>query len=142
MDNFIPLTQAAQTYRIPVQLLQELVRIGTIKAAQIDGDVYLSEADMIDQTLPKTERPEYKKYASLAGIEISLNVAADKYTVNKQTLSRWVAKGYIAILRRDGQKVFLDEADVAYCAEVAKARPGAGKWLFRDDGTPYKPNSK
>ena len=142
MDNFIPLTQAAQTYRIPVQLLQDLIRLGTIKAAQIDGVAYLSEADMIDQTLPKTERPEFKMHASLEGIAISMGAAVRKYDLNYSTVSRWVAKGIITVIGQDKNKVMLDEQDVAYCAEVHRKKRGRGHWLFTPDGTPYKPTTR
>ena len=54
--------------------------------------------------------------------------AARKYNIPATTLHRWaVGKQIVKVLARDGQKVLLDEQDVAYCAEVYKNNKGQGK---------------
>ncbi len=68
--------------------------------------------------------------------------AEEKYGVPSPTISSWVKKGYITLLGNEGNKKFLDEQDVAYCAKVYHARRGQGKWLFNADGTPYVPRSE
>lgn len=86
--------------------------------------------------------PEYKKHAHLAGCEISISESSRKYKVPPPTISRWVKKGLINRIRKAGARVLIDEADVAYCAEVQTSRRGQGKWLFNKDRTPYTPTSR
>lgn len=78
-------------------------------------------------------------YKSLQGIRIHVSEAARKYNIPNPTISRWAKKGYIKIIDRVGNKTYLDEADVARCAEVYQDRGGQGRWLFNPDGTPYNP---
>jgi hypothetical protein len=52
-----------------------------------------------------------------------------------------VKAGYIKQLGSNGNKVLVDEADVAYCSEIYKKRGRQGRVLFNEDGTPYKPKT-
>ena len=47
-------------------------------------------------------------------------------------------RGLIRQLGKDGRKTLLDEADVAYCARVYQLNRGQGKWVFDEEGRPYK----
>ena len=98
---------------------------------------------MESQPIPtkKEETPEYKKHKHLKGKPIHLSGAARKYDVPLVTISQWVKKGYISVMGMDKNKKMLDEADVAYCAEVRKNRQGQGKWLFDESGLPYTPET-
>jgi hypothetical protein len=91
--------------------------------------------------LPYTMNAEElrKQFQHLQGVEISIRDAARKYDVHHPTVSRWVTRGVIKVLRRDKNRIMVDEADVAYAASVAHSRPGRGKWLFDSDGQPYEP---
>ncbi len=83
------------------------------------------------------ETPEYKKFIKLKGKKIHVAAAARKYDVPHPTISRWVKKGFIPILGKDGpQKLLLDESYVAYCVHVYCQAPGAGKWAFTKNGLP------
>lgn len=97
--------------------------------------------ESVDQQLSKHERDEYIRHAELRGQGVWISQAARKYGVSQQLLSKWTAKGYIAKVGSIGNKVLLDEADVAYCVEVYSKRGGPGKWLFKQDGTPYTPKT-
>jgi len=87
------------------------------------------------------ETPEYKKHAALRGQPIHVSQAAREYDIPHPTISRWVKKGYIKTLGKDGNKLLLDWSYVAYCAEVYKTRKGKGKWIFDENGLPYTPET-
>lgn len=91
------------------------------------------------QMTTKHETPEYQRVAHLRGREISISEASRKYGVPQVTITRWVQRGLIERLGTDKNRVMIDEADIAYCAEIRRQNPGAGRWLFNPDGTPYTP---
>jgi hypothetical protein len=99
---------------------------------------------MNNQPLPQTieDTPEYRKHLGLKGVEISINEAARKYGLHARTISRWVQKGVIVILRRNGQAKLLDESYVAYAVEVKNLRPSPGNWIFDKNGLPYIPTTR
>jgi predicted site-specific integrase-resolvase len=141
IDQFLPITDAASRYNIAPSVLHQLISAGKIHAAMLNGTLLISERDLMAD-LPKSERPEYKKYANLAMIGIGVREAARKYGVHPDTISGWYKSGYISKIGMQGvQKVLLSEADVAYCVEIYKQNPGPGKRIFNPDGTPYKHKS-
>lgn len=91
--------------------------------------------------MTKTDLPEYTRFAHLRGQEIHQAAAARKYKVSRINIINWTKRGYIRILGKSGQKIMLDEQDVAYCATVYHDRGSQGVWLFNPDGTPYSPKS-
>jgi hypothetical protein len=123
--------------------LRALIDKGTIRAGQLStGEIVVSEQDALAQkpTL-KEDLPEYQRHAHLKGVEIWVREAERKYGISTTTILKWVNAGYISRLSDDGYRTFIDEADVAYCAEIYNKRGGQGKWLFNRDGTPYKPKN-
>ncbi|MBI3361420.1 MAG: helix-turn-helix domain-containing protein [Chloroflexi bacterium] len=101
----------------------------------------MSEQDA-KQVVPKERLPEYKRHARLKGMTIGINEAAKEYGIPQRTISRWVQRGYIRRIGREGLKVLIDKQDVAYCAEIYRQRGGtAGRWLFNPDGTPHTPKA-
>ena len=143
LDRFISLNQASQQLGLSKARLRALAQTGRIKAAILpDGEIGVSEAAVIAMTpTPKENLPEYKKHAHLKGTAIWVSEASRKYDIPQPTIFNWTKAGYIARLGEDGYKVFIDEADVAYCAEIYHQRGGQGRWLFNRDGTPYKPKT-
>ena len=140
LARFIPLSEAAYRLKVSVKETRSMIKSGKIKGGLLsDGAMVVSE-----DTLPirKENLPEYRKYAHLEDIRIGVGEAARKYKIPVSTIHRWaVSKKIIKILARDGQKVLLNEQDVAYCAEVYIQHKGQGKWIFNSDGTPYIPNN-
>jgi predicted site-specific integrase-resolvase len=135
--DLVPIQDAANRYGFPLSVLQSLIEVGKIPYMTFQGTILVSETDLL-AGLPKSERPEYKKYAHLKGVGIGINEAGRKYNVSGVTIHRWVKRGLIAVIGKQGsQKVLIDEADAAYCAEVARNNPGQGNWVFAADGTPY-----
>jgi predicted site-specific integrase-resolvase len=140
LPTYIPLPEAARKFGMAEAKLRDMVEKGTIKAGKLPtGEIVVSEQDtQAQKPMPKEELPEYKKHAHLKGQAIWLMEASRKYEISSGTLARWMKAGYITRLSSDGYRTFVDEADVAYCAEIYSQRNGQGKWLFNSDGTPYK----
>jgi hypothetical protein len=144
IDRFITIHDAAARLRLPEVMLRALIEKGRIRAAILpDGAIGVSERVVIrmappQNPIPKEELPEYQKHAHLKGQAIWQSEAARKYNISSKTISRWVSAGIIKSLGMDGNKMLIDEADMAYCAEIYHQRSGQGKWLFNKDGTPYQ----
>ena len=140
LARFIPLSEAARRMRVSVKETRAMISSGKIQGGVLpDGEMVVSINSI---PVRKVDLPEYKKYSGLNGVKIGVGEAARKYGIPDSTLHRWaVNKKFIAILERDGQKVLLNEQDVAYCAEVYKQHKGQGKRVFNSDGTPYKPKN-
>jgi excisionase family DNA binding protein len=141
LPTFISIPEAAHQLGVSEASLQRMIEAGSIKAANISGETIVSEASIRELT-PKEQLPEYIKYAQLKGTAIWISDAARKYGVPNQTIVRWVARGIIRRLGTDKNKVLIDQADMAYCAEIYRSHKGQGKWLFNADGTPYVPRSE
>ena len=84
----------------------------------------------------REDTPEYQQVANLRGTRIHIREAARKYNVPQTTINQWIRRGLITVLGKDKNKTLIDESDIAYCAIIRKQRPGAGRWLFNQDGTP------
>ncbi len=110
-------------------------------------------AGQAKKSVPKTkeEMPEYKQFAHLHGQGIWISEAARKYAssgIYQRLITAWVVKGLIRKIRDDGNRVIVDEQDVAYCAYVYRhvmhsaykgKRP---RRIFTPAGIPYVPPKK
>jgi len=138
LEFFITTEQAAKQLGVDLDSIYQLADDGKLHAAVMtDGTVGVSQQSVND-LLPKEAQPEYQVNAGLQGVPISINEAGRKYKLNTSTLTRWMQRGLIRQLGKDGRKTLLDEADVAYCAGVYRQNSGQGKWAFDDAGRPYK----
>jgi hypothetical protein len=151
LPTFLPLSEAARKYGMEEARLRTLIEKGKIRAGVVAGEMVVSEEEVRGEAiqqkgLRKEDLPEYQMHAHLKGIGIGFSEAVDKYGINLSTLQRWFKKGLITEVKREkgigGEKIYLDEADVAYCAEVHKNRGGRGRWLFDQRGMPYTPKSR
>ena len=140
LPTFIPTTEAAHQLGVSEARLQRMIEAGEVKAASISGETVVSEASIRELT-PKEQLPEYIRHANLKNTSIWIRDAARKYDIPNPTIVRWVSKGIISRLGTDKNKVLIDQADMAYCAEIYHTHRGQGKWLFNPDGTPYVPRS-
>ncbi len=139
LPRYISLPDAARRLRLSQGQVRALIESGRIKGGTLpDGEMIVTEDSL---PLKKEDLPEYKLFANLRGRPIWISKAAREYAVTQQTISNWVKAGVIKQLGREGNKVLIDEADVAYCAEIYRQRGGQGKTLFNSDGTPYKPKT-
>lgn len=136
LPTFLSLEEAAHQLGVSESRLRRMINAGTIRAAIIGEETVVSEASIRELT-PKEQLPEYIRYMHLRGTVIWISDAARKYNIPNPTIVRWVAKGIIKRLGTEKNKVLIDQADMAYCAEIYHAHKGQGKWLFNPDGTPY-----
>jgi predicted site-specific integrase-resolvase len=135
-DHYIPISEAAKDHHISESNLYQWVETGRISSAMLNtGGILVRESDV--DRIPREERPEYKQFSHLVGVQIGIGEGGRKYGVPQPTISRWVQRGYIKRLSQAGQKVMIDEADLAYCSFVHKSNPGAGKWNFDPNGLPH-----
>ncbi|MEW6287658.1 MAG: helix-turn-helix domain-containing protein [Chloroflexota bacterium] len=143
LPTFLPLPEAARKYGLSQARLRSLVESGKIKAAMIGKNIVVSEDEVKDQAvIRKEDLPEYKKHAYLKGVPIWISEAERKYGIPNPTIWRWMKSGIIARLGMDGNKTLIDEADVAYCAEIYRSRnTKQGRRLFDNNGLPYKPKT-
>ncbi len=89
--------------------------------------------------LRKEDLPEWKQFAHLSGKPIGIGEAARKYKLLCPTVSMWVSRGLIKKIGQKGQKVLIDEQDIAYCEFIYRLYGGKhGKWLFSRGGIPYQ----
>ncbi len=142
LPTYISLTEASNLTGLSMRALREHITAGVVKAIMIHGELAVSKQSALQVAradVPKEDLPEYKQFRRLKGKSISITGAEQKYGISTQTISRWVQNGYIGQLGREGRKVLVDEADVAYCASVYKQIGGQGKRIFNPDGTPYTP---
>ncbi len=136
----LPIEAAARQWGLSVDELRQRAEAGMIKLyiTTVDGrKIEMVEAP--ERPLRKEDLPEYQKHAHLRGVPTWISRAAREYGIPQPTISKWVRKGLIRILGRDGNKKLIDSADVAYCAEIYRRRGGRGRWLFDENGLPYEP---
>lgn len=137
LDRFIPLTEAAQRMKLSVKETRSMIASGKIQGGVLPDGEMVVNANSIP--VKKEDLPEYKKYSYLREKPIWLNKASKIYKIPQQTLTRWVQSKFIKRLFDDGYRVFVNEQDVAYCAEIYhQSNSQQGRRLFNSDGTPYK----
>lgn len=148
LPRYLPLSEAAARLGWTEARLRALVEQGKMKAALINGEMVVNEESVerrtpIPSSISKEELPEYRKYLHLKGVPIWLRKAENDYGIPLSTLQRWVKRGIIAIIGQESNRLLIDEADVAYCAEIYRTYSGRvrGRRLFNSTGTLYKPKT-
>ncbi len=138
LERFITLEQASHQLGMDQAALYRLIEDRSMRAALLpDGSIGISLSS-VRAMLPREELPDYKDFVHLKGEPISISEASRKYGIHTSTLTRWMQRGYIAQVGKDGRRTLLDEADVAYCARVYLSDSGQGKWLFDEKGKPVE----
>ena len=139
LPKFISLSDAAKKIHASVDDLRPLIEKGKIKAATINGEIFVNMLTLPKKIVKKQDVPEYKKFQKLHGVAIGISDAARKYGIPQGTISRWKIKGLVKQLGVEKNRVLVDEQDVAYCAyfynknEQGKRQ---GQWTFDLNGTP------
>ncbi|WP_298007555.1 helix-turn-helix domain-containing protein [Anaerolinea thermophila] len=146
---FIPLSEAARKYGLEEACLRQLIEKGKIKAAMIAGEMVVSEEEVkkrAEQDLisgvTKEDLPEYQRFSQLSGVGIGINEAAKKYNIPYTTLYRWLKRGFISTIGRDGQKVLINEQEVAFCEFFYRPHKHRGKKIFTSNGLPLQKQYK
>ena len=113
LEYYITPEQAAKQLGLDLDSIYQLADEGKLQAAVMtDGSIGISQIS-VNNLLPKEALPEYQLNADLKGVPININEAGRKYKLNTSTLTRWMQRGLIHQLGKEGRKTFLDEADVA-----------------------------
>jgi excisionase family DNA binding protein len=142
LPTFLPLPEAARKYGVSEARLKTMIDNGKIRAAMIGEEFVVSEEEVQSASLRKEDTLEYKKFEHLKGHAIWLSEAERKYGVRNQTIFGWVQRGFIQKLGKEGNKVLIDEADVAYCVEIYhRSMSKRGRRIFDKQGLPYKPKT-
>ncbi len=137
--SYISLSEAARRMRVSVKDARTMLLSGKIQGGTLpNGEMIVTVASL---PMKKEDLPEYQKYSHLANLEIGIAEAARKYGMAFSTIQRWAQVGYISQISRSGQKILLNEQDVAYCVGVYRKIGSRGRRLFNPDGTPYKPKT-
>jgi hypothetical protein len=129
MKTYITRSQALHHYPITEAELDRLIGEGKIEAVNlIDGDqtqLAIYDDDLAAYVAERDISPE--KFDHLRGHLMGIGEAAREYKLSHVTISQWARRGMLTIKRQEGQKKFVDEADVAYLAALGRAkkmRPG------------------
>lgn len=137
LELFITPEHAAKQLETSVETVLQMVDDGKVRAATMtDGTLGISQQSLF-HLLPKEALPVYQEYEELKGVPIRMFEASKKYNVSPSTITHWVQRGHISQLNQEGRKIFIDEADVAYCARIYHQNRGQGKWIFDEVGRPY-----
>ncbi len=141
LPRYIPLAEALRRYHISEEALKEVISSGKIRTAYIGEEVTVAEQDVRElakgQEVVVVRREDFEH---LRGNKLGIGEAARKYGLQHQTISNWVRRGIIRKVGQQGQKVLIDEADIAYAAQIYKLKKGGqGKRIFDATGKPYIP---
>ncbi len=144
LPRYIPLAEALRRFRISEEALKEAVESGKIRVAHIGEEVTVAEQDVRElakgQEVVVVRREDFEH---LRGNKLGIAEAARKYGLQHRTVSNWVRKGIVRKLGQVGQKVLIDEADIAFAAYIYKLKGGRqGMRIFDKDGRPYHPHSR
>lgn len=145
----LPLAEAAQEMGITEEEMRLMIQSGKARAfVDPEGIMYvqmtlpLQTEDTHDDINDRLSRIRREDYAHLEGVPITVSEAAKKYGVPVSTLHRWLERGYVSALNNEsgrGKRKILDEATVAYCAEIYHVRKpyNTRAPLLESDGSPY-----
>ncbi len=143
LPRYIPLAEALRRFPISEDALKEAISSGKIRTAYIGEEVTVAEQDV--RELAKGHKVivlRRKDFEHLRGNKLGIAEAARKYGLTHVTVSTWARQGIIRVVGRRGQKVLVDEADVALAAEVYRLKGGRqGARIFDKNGQPYRPKT-
>ncbi len=144
LPRYISLTEALLRFPVSEETLKEAISSGKIRTASIGEEVTVAEQDVRElakgQEVVVVRREEFEH---LRGSKLGISEAARKYGLRQQTLSRWIQRGIVKAVGRQGRKVLVDEADVAFASAVYHHKGGRqGMRIFDENGKPYLPHSR
>ena len=129
MKIYKTLQDAAEKYNIEPERLQELVDQGEVRSGMLNDELIVLEDDVRTYVAERDVTREQFKH--LEGVEIGINQAAIKYRFTGVTISDWVKRGEIRLIRQRGNRKLINEADVAYARALADIKGmRSGRPLF------------
>jgi len=130
MRTYLTIPKALEQYpKLDKPTLDRLIETGKITTFMLK-DVQNSQPIVYDDDIAsyfadKNITPE--QFEPLRGNLLSMNEAIKKYELSGGAISRWVSYGWLTVTKSNGNKKYVDEADVAYIAKLSQAkkiRPG------------------
>ena len=139
VPTYLPLSEAARKFNLSENVLTQLVETGKIEAVRLPSGEVLVPADNGTNTRTKQQIIE-EQFAGLRGQLITLSEAAQKYDIPRSTIQSWVYRSNYIEPVGDNYPLVVDEAEVAYCANIYKQRRASGSKapLLDEDGLPYE----
>jgi len=129
MKIYKTLQDAAEKYNIEPERLRELVDQGDVRSGMLGDELIVLEDDVRTYVAERDVTREQFKH--LEGVEIGVNQAAIKYRFTGVTISDWVKRGKIRLIRQQGNRKLINEADVAYARALADIKGmRSGRPLF------------
>ena len=129
MKIYKTLQDAAEKYNIEPGRLQELVDQGEVRSGMLGDELIVLEDDVRTYVAERDVTREQFKH--LEGVEIGINQAAIKYRFTGVTIADWVKRDKIRIIRQQGNRKLINEADVAYARALADIKGmRSGRPLF------------
>lgn len=129
MKIYKTLQDAAEKYNIEPERLQELVDQGEVRSGMLGDELIVLEDDV--RTCVAERDVTREQFKHLEGVEIGVNQAAIKYRFTGVTISDWVKRGKIRLIRQQGNRKLINEADVAYARALADIKGiRSGRPLF------------
>jgi len=129
MKIYKTLQDAAEKYNIEPERLRELVDQGDVRSGMLGDELIVLEDDVRTYVAERDVTREQFKH--LEGVEIGVNQAAIKYRFTGVTISDWVKRGKIRLIRQRGNRKLINEADVAYARALADIKGlRSGRPLF------------
>lgn len=149
--TYLSIEEATRKYGVEKKVLTQLIEAGMIETHETPTGEMLVVADKNGNGHNPQTKEEIiaAKFAHLCGQPISASEASRKYSklysipISQRSFSRWCEAGYITVLSR-GYKLELNEAEVAYCAEIyaQKYKEYGGRMsgvrIFDEIGNPYQ----
>jgi hypothetical protein len=139
LRKFISLPEAAKKIHASINDLRPLIEKGKIKAATINGEIFVDALTLPKKIVKKQDVPEYKRFEKFQGVAISIGQAARDYNIPQPTISGWKKRGLLKQVGVEKNRILIDKQDVAYCAYIYhKNEQGKrqGQWLFDLNGVP------
>lgn len=141
MVYYVTLDHAAKLYQFDISHLQNMCHDANIEIHILKPEgVYIVSETLLLEILEIKHQPEYQQFKWMAGHGIGIREASKTYGINHQTISRWVAAGWLPVIAMAGRKKLVDQAVMAYAAKIYTARAGRGRKVFNKNGVPRNNN--
>lgn len=141
IPTYLPLPEVARQFGYSEELLVQLIEAGRLEAVRLSSGEILIPANTDPQKIKSKKQIIAEKFWELVKKPISVAEASNKYKVLNRTIREWISLNYIQVVD-DGYPMRIDEAEVAYCAEIFHQRKSAGTRsgapLLDELGLPYE----
>ena len=126
VPTYIPVSEAAQKYGLSEQALTQLIQTGKIEAVRLPSGEVLVPADNDPQRIKTKDQIIAETFGELKKQPITISEASKKYGVPGTTIRAWIPFEYVHIINPEAYPMMLDEAEIAYCAQIYHERKAAG----------------